>query len=688
MYFCVFFGIHKSYSQNSLVRLNLISGSNSDQTIINFNSGALDSYEAYDSKKMFNHLFAELYTVVDNKNLVINSLHAVSDEIIVPLYVNFVQAGSFSFVTVETTGNLLNYNILLKDNTTDSLHNLSVDGAYNFTNGIELSTNRFSLLFTEKYNNTSFSNSYVWTGTTNSDWNTASNWNKGAVPSESKNVTIPDVTNDPIIDQSSSTPAKCYFLIIESNATLTVNASKALTIQNQIINNGTFVLKSDITGTGTLLNFKTISGAGSFHSEQYITGNGGTTPNGRRWYLSSSTVGSTSNDVNAASTDKLFSYNEPTFNYSEINDNITNLTPTKGYVFRSGYNLTPTFTGTAYNTGTIIASNLSKTGTTNINSGYNLIGNPYPSYFDWEKAIVLNCSSTYTIKTVDPFGLPVNDTYNGLSHVGTANNRTVLTKYIAPHQAFWIEATDVSSGSITFSNNGRSHQSGKLKSDDLSILRIDLTNGISSDQLVLNFNENATSSYENYDSKKIFTNLISELYTQVEDSKLVINSFSEISNETIIPLNIQCIETGKYSLNLKEISGKFLNYSILLEDQLTGTLQDISSIPIYTFKAEKDQSMNRFYLYFKEKEFGNQTANIETKKENTARIFYSNQTINILLSETAQAEAIVYDVIGQKILTSSVEEGLNQIQMNEKSGIYIIEILSGSYHTIQKISIQ
>ncbi len=79
-----------------------------------------------------------------------------------------------------------------------------------------------------------------WTGYTNTDWNTATNWCDGSVPGPGTNVSIPSVTNQPII----STEALCNNLSISSGATLTILGSYTLTISGSFTNSGTFVPNS------------------------------------------------------------------------------------------------------------------------------------------------------------------------------------------------------------------------------------------------------------------------------------------------------------------------------------------------------------------------------------------------------------------------------------------------------------
>lgn len=80
----------------------------------------------------------------------------------------------------------------------------------------------------------------TWTGTTSSDWNTASNW-CGGIPTSTTDVYIPptsaSVLNQPVIGTAG---AICKDLTIASGATLTINESGLLNIKGNWSNNGTF----------------------------------------------------------------------------------------------------------------------------------------------------------------------------------------------------------------------------------------------------------------------------------------------------------------------------------------------------------------------------------------------------------------------------------------------------------------
>jgi hypothetical protein len=77
----------------------------------------------------------------------------------------------------------------------------------------------------------------IWTGNVSNDWNTAGNWSCQVVPDLTTNVTIPDVTNDPILNSGVAGLAKDITLASGSSLTVIGNTLK---IAGDISNSGTF----------------------------------------------------------------------------------------------------------------------------------------------------------------------------------------------------------------------------------------------------------------------------------------------------------------------------------------------------------------------------------------------------------------------------------------------------------------
>jgi hypothetical protein len=79
--------------------------------------------------------------------------------------------------------------------------------------------------------------SLTWTGTTNTDWFTRTNWNQNCLPECATTVTIPSsVTNMPLVNALASANS----ITINSAASLTLGASATVSVCGNFTNNGTF----------------------------------------------------------------------------------------------------------------------------------------------------------------------------------------------------------------------------------------------------------------------------------------------------------------------------------------------------------------------------------------------------------------------------------------------------------------
>jgi hypothetical protein len=221
----------------------------------------------------------------------------------------------------------------------------------------------------------------LWKGGGSADWNTASNWIPGAVPSCSLaiNAEIPNgATPYPVI---SNTGNYADNLTIQSGATLTVNPGKDLTVCGCTEMNGSnaLILKSDNTGTASFID-NGISGTGTAKMERYLSQNA--------WHYTCSPI--TTTQTNPLQSLYVMYYNEAEhhFHYIIALDSTLNQSMLGYGIWSDGSNATVNFSGTL-NTGN---QSIAVSRTWNLAGwypdyipaydGWNLVGNPYPSAVD------------------------------------------------------------------------------------------------------------------------------------------------------------------------------------------------------------------------------------------------------------------------------------------------------------------
>jgi hypothetical protein len=392
----------------------------------------------------------------------------------------------------------------------------------------------------------------------------------------------------------------------ESYHNITITSGGQLTLASGTTLNayGNFLIESDVNGTGTFVQEtgSNLSVTGTTQVQQYLFGNGAPgAPDGRMWYVSSPLTSSTSNTFNAASSsNKLWSYNEPTLAYTEITDNTTSLIPQRGYVVRMGQNGNVTFSSGSFNNG-VMDVTLTNTGTIAGKRGYNLVGNPYPSFLDWDEVDTTYVSSTMWYRTFNSSNNSmVFDTYNSTSQVGTNNNGNgAVTQYIPPMQAFWVKVkTDNSSSVLTFRNSMRSHQTGHFLRtySDNEIIRIIIDNGSYSDENILLFSSEARNNLDSWDSEKMLNTAanIPQMWMMVGNASVSINGMSRITSGMSVPLFMTIKQAGAHSisLNLDEFNN---TAEIFLEDLQTNMMHDLRTGP-YQFTSNNVTNSNRFIL--------------------------------------------------------------------------------------------
>jgi len=517
----------------------------------------------------------------------------------------------------------------------------------------------------------------MWAGTVSSDWGTTGNWTSGTLPTSGDNVVISaGAPNMPVVNAVPATPATCNALTIAPTASLTIAAGKALTASGATTNNGTFTIASDATGVGSFIDNGTIGGTGTFTVQNYLTGSGGATPNGRYWYIGSPVTGALSGVFNAMGDNKLWYFDEVAGNYSEVITNGISLNVMQGFVARLGATETINFTG-ALNTGDK-AYPLTAT-SPNFYEGFNLVSNPFPS------AVNLLTVST------PPTNLENTVWYRSGTTFATYNYQTTAstnggTEFVPSMQSFWVKVTTgQTTGSVTLNQGARVHstQAYYKTTSESNLFRMTVSDGISNDETVIGFYQDAQNTFENYDSRKMISEDAPQLYSLSTDlAKVAINGQTEmtVNEERIVSLGFKTNVAGTFTINATNLSDFDANVDVYLEDAQLGILQDLRLTSTYSFASSVIDDVNRFKVHF-----GNLITSIPTITESAISAYAVNNNLYVNTPKTATIK--VYDVLGNLIMNQQSAQGLNILQMNVETGIYFVNIQTGTQVTTQKVMI-
>ncbi len=463
-------------------------------------------------------------------------------------------------------------------------------------------------------------------------------------------------------------------ITINPNAKVTLNSGQNLTLN-------TFNIISNSDGNGTFVDYGGTLNAVTSNVQQYLT-------SGRNWYLSSPVTDATSAVFSASSTYPLFLYDEAhgsTVPWVQITNATTSLIPMQGFVANLASTNAVTFSG-SLNSGNKSITVYRTAGQTR--EGFNLVGNPYPSYLDWEASSKTNLFTTmwYRTKSSNAY---VFDTYNATGSIGTNNNGNgAMTKYIPPMQAFWVRVTEgQTQGILSLDNTMRSHSatSNMLKSRAINtvnqpLLRMQVSNGTNSDEAILYSNPNASNEFDNYDSPKISNakNDIPEIYTLAGLEKVVINGLKSISPNQEFALGFTSETSNNFFIRAIEISNFDTGTHIILKDELMNTEQDLTEGIAYNFSSNAVKTASRFTVIFKTNSV---TTAVSNTFDNSNFIFIfknaNNQiTINIPTEVVGKANVSVYNTVGQKLENELLTSTVNVLSNSYTSGVYLVSVFT------------
>jgi hypothetical protein len=452
--------------------------------------------------------------------------------------------------------------------------------------------------------------------------------------------------------------------------TLTINAGKKLTVAEGVtLTVAELTLKSDANGTATLVNNGTLS-VGTANVEQYLaTGTGDDTNKRQRYYLASPVNGAASTLF--GENDLVGDYNEATASYSDPFIETTTLVAGKGYVVNLGStDSTYTFSG-ALNDGAISVP-VTCTGT-GVKSGFNLVGNPYPSYLDWDNVTKTNVQATIWTRSYTNSQMQFY-TYNADAQVGTESQTTA---HIAPLQAFWIrvpsEKSDQAGLTLEFTNTSRLHKGeddGNLRASQAEtreLLRLQVSNGTNSDNAVILFDDQADNAFDSYDSEKWSNEnpAIPEIYTWAGTTEVAINTLAGAAANRELALGFRTGTAGTFSI---AINTRENIEEVILIDRITGEESDLVA-GAYEFTSDVTDNAERFVITFR----SSQTVGLPDINARNWSV-YSNVNRQITVAGAQGAKLSIFSLSGQKQVEQTLTGTSTVIDRTFDAGVYLVKI--------------
>ncbi|MEI6138495.1 MAG: T9SS type A sorting domain-containing protein [Mariniphaga sp.] len=536
----------------------------------------------------------------------------------------------------------------------------------------------------------------TWTGVSSNNWSTAGNWSTNKVPAATNNAIVPSVgiTNFPVVNEAPASPAVCKDLTIQTGATVTIAAGKALTVNGALTNNagitGLVVQSTSdgATGTGFLLN-GTVGVLGTL--ERWVSGD--------IWHLISppatggETIASFVDLANGnlvarnATNYALSSWLEGTgvWDYYKVSGSNTSDqfgTPAKGYqVMRTTGAGTGTGTGGGDGKltfkGTLAAANKSIAVTKSL-YGWNLIGNPYPCALDVALFLSTNTAVLdpsfqfiYVSKIADVTAYGYDPNTDGLK--------------LAPGEGFFVR-TKAGGGTVSFTTAMKSNVADAFKAAtvDSPTIQLIVEDGNAKFSTTVEYEGGATKGLDPGKDAGLFNGTSSSfsLFSRlIEDNGVdfTIQALPDNNLESmVVPVGLVADKGASVTFSAT-VANLPVNYKVYLEDKEKGVFTRLDEVnSSYNVSLESATiGTGRFYLHTAEL-----VSAIDESWLSKVKVVPMPELnlVRIIGNFDLPATAMVYDMNGKLVATSALTSQIeNNISLpNCSTGVYLLRIESGN----------
>lgn len=310
-------------------------------------------------------------------------------------------------------------------------------------------------------------------------------------------------------------------------------------------------------------------------------------------------------------------------------------------------------------------------------AGYNLLGNPYQSFLDFDAFVAGNTGlwnegDTYEL-TYAVFN-PQSDTYEQYKS-GSSKGSRAADNILNMHQGFFIKTSK--GGNATFTNAMRTNEGTPCfrgEQPAYPLINFVLCDGESSkDIAVLEVgrpeNDGATKLRVNNGKGRI------SLRYDDNDFAILFRDMTEGSQ----PLYFDALENGTFTLNWNTANANFS--SLTLVDNITGVKYDMLAHDSYTFEGSTSDYKSRFKILIGE--FTDVEENEETVTNNFAFFDGSEWVVN------GQGQLTVTDMMGRVVYNTNLTNDQNRVSLNSLSqGMYLMQVSNANNTMVQKIVVR
>ncbi len=486
-------------------------------------------------------------------------------------------------------------------------------------------------------------------------------------------------------------------LIIKSNATGTarIGASSG-TISGDVVverylpatRRAYRFLAAPVTTTGGVFASWQESGTNATGLGIQVSGIAGASPGG--------VDATTGLDKTLSGSNSMFSYDGSAW-VAVTNTKTTQLTPGAGFrVLVRGDRTTDLYASStpAATATTIKATGAVGQGTVTLSSlvtGFNLLGNPYPSSIDWNATgwqTARNATNVYDAIYIYNPALTASTssmTYpTYLNGTGTNGGSNIIRS----GQAFFVNADP--SASISFLEAYKSTEvtGGFFRSATPEMMRVTyMQNNEHLDDIVIRYNDDAQAGFDPRFDAISMGGDANGLASFKNADRLAIHTRPTAVGEDSIALSVRNTTTGNYQLKFSEMEGFSASTNITLLDKFLNVQYDVKQDSIVNFEITTDVNSkgdDRFWLFYNHKSTG---INQQALAKNKINVYPNpaSSVINMSLKLAANQKSTytysIYNQLGAMVQAGEVDfANGKQAQINIdafSAGVYFITASNG-----------
>jgi hypothetical protein len=246
---------------------------------------------------------------------------------------------------------------------------------------------------------------------------------------------------------------------------------------------------------------------------------------------------------------------------------------------------------------------------------------------------------------------------------------------MSPGVGFFVEYT--AAGDFDVTNADRAHAADWFwKSEVSDMVRLQASGNDKSDELIVRFSSESTPGMDMQgDARKLLaeTEGLPQIYTTNGGLMFAINS---LPATTVVPVGFTSVTSGTYTIEATETS-EFEN--VVLEDKLLGVQTDLLT-SAYSFDYAAGESADRFLLHFT-------ALGTPELEANSINIWSADKKIFVQAPQV-NGDIAVYNMMGQQMVRTEIEPGLNVIPMQEVNAYFVVKVFTSKNAVTGKVFVK